>query len=138
MGFFDLFRRPKTEQEEYYENYDKQYASNTASNTISNTSYDTAFNGNYNTTQGFSLTVEDVFTITGRGTVIVGRIASGSIKVGDTVTLKRTNGSTQQVTIAAIEMFRKVLNTAKEGDNVGLLLRGLTKADIGPGDILIK
>ena len=129
MGLFDLFKRPKTEQEEYYENYDKQNSSKAD---------DTAFTDNYYTSTGFSLTVEDVFTITGRGTVVVGRVASGSVKVGDTVTLKRTNGSTITVTITAIEMFRKILQTAKEGDDVGLLLRGLTKADIGPGDMLVK
>ncbi len=130
MGLFDLFRRPKTEQEEYYEKYDKQDSAKATA--------DAAFIDNYYTSMGFSITVEDVFTITGRGTVIVGRIASGSVSVGDTVTLKRLNGSSRQVTVAGIEMFRKMLNTAKEGDNVGLLLRGLTKADIGPGDILVK
>ena len=134
MGLFDLFRRPKTEQEEYYENYDKQHASYSSSSI----SYDTDSTHNYNTSTGFSLTVEDVFTITGRGTVVVGRIASGSISVGDRITLKRTNGYSCSVTIAGIEMFRKILNTAKEGDNVGLLLRGLTNADIGRGDVLMK
>lgn len=132
MGLFDLFRRPKTEQEEYYENYDRQRQDSAKA------SVDAAFIENYNTSTGFSLTVEDVFTITGRGTVIVGRISSGSVSVGDTVTLKRTNGYSCSVTVAGIEMFRKMLNTAKEGDNVGLLLRGLTKADIGQGDILMK
>ena len=130
MGLFDFFKRPKTEQEEYYENYDKQ--------TAAKASADAAFIGNCYASQGFSITVEDVFTITGRGTVIVGRVASGSVSVGDTVTLKRTNGSSSNVTVAGIEMFRKMLNTAKEGDNVGLLLRGLTKADIGIGDVLMK
>lgn len=130
MGLLDLFRRPKTEQEEYYEKYDRQDSAKAAA--------DAAFIDNYYSSIGFSITVEDVFTITGRGTVIVGRIASGSVSVGDTVTLKRLNGSSRQVTVAGIEMFRKMLNTAKEGDNVGLLLRGLTKADIGPGDVLTK
>lgn len=132
MGLFDLFRRPKTEQEEYYENYDRQRQDSAKA------SVDSAFVDNYNTSTGFSLTVEDVFTITGRGTVVVGHIASGSVSVGETITLKRPNGYSCSVTVAGIEMFRKMLNTAKEGDNVGLLLRGLTKADIGRGDILMK
>lgn len=132
MGLFDLFRKPKTEQEEYYENYDRQRQDSAKA------SVDSAFVDNYNTSTGFSLTVEDVFTITGRGTVVVGHIASGSVSVGETITLKRTNGYSCSVTVAGIEMFRKMLNTAKEGDNVGLLLRGLTKADIGRGDILMK
>ncbi len=132
MGLFDLFRRPKTEQEEYYENYDRQRQDSAKA------SVDSASVDNYNTSTGFSLTVEDVFTITGRGTVVVGRISSGSVSIGETVTLKRTNGYSCSVAVAGIEMFRKMLNTAKEGDNVGLLLRGLTKADIGRGDLLMK
>ena len=130
MGLFDLFRRPKTEQEEYYDNY-ARYNSQKAT-------ADDAFIEDYYASMGFSLTVEDVFTITGRGTVIVGHVASGAVKVGDTVTLHRTNGSTCQVTVAGIEMFRKILDTAFEGDHVGLLLRGVTKADIAPGDVLTK
>ena len=132
MGLFDFFRRPKTEQEEYYENYDRQRQDSAKA------SVDSASVDNYNTSTGFSLTVEDVFTITGRGTVVVGRISSGSVSIGETVTLKRTNGYSCSVAVAGIEMFRKMLNTAKEGDNVGLLLRGLTKADIGRGDLLMK
>ena len=130
MGLFDLFKRPKTEQEEYYDNYDRQAASQTSA-FETNTGY-------FDTSAGFSFTVEDVFTITGRGTVVTGRIALGSVSVGDTVTLKRTDGSTQVVTIIAIEMFRKILQTAKEGDNVGLLLREVTKAGISRGDMLLK
>ena len=130
MGLFDLFKRPKTEQEEYYENYDRQVASGSSA-FETNTGY-------FDTSSGFSFTVEDVFTITGRGTVVTGRIATGAISVGDTVSLKRVDGSTQIVTIIAIEMFRKVLQTAKEGDNVGLLLREVSKAGIGRGDMLVK
>ena len=82
--------------------------------------------------------MQDVFTITGRGTVIVGQVESGSVHVGDNVTLKRLDGSTRNVTVTGIEMFRKVMNVAQTGDNVGILLRGLTKDDISKGDVLYK
>lgn len=85
---------------------------------------------------GFRITVQDVFTITGRGTVIVGKVERGMISVGETVTLQRKNGESRQVVITGIEAFRKQKNTAAEGENVGILLRGITKSDIGAGDVL--
>lgn len=140
MGLLDLFKRPKTEQEQYYEDYDKRHSQNTSYQNSANvnTTYNNAYMADSSTAQGFSLTVEDTFSITGRGTVITGRVAYGSISVGDVVTLKCLNGSVRQVKITGIEMFRKILNSASAGDNVGLLLQGLTKADIGQGDILTK
>ena len=135
MGLFDFFKAPKTEQEEYYENYDRQKSANAASNHA----FSALENADvFSSGTGFSFTVEDVFTITGRGTVVTGHVASGSVSLNDTVTLKRTNGFSMPVTVTGIEMFRKMLNTAKEGDNVGLLLRGVTKGDIGRGDLLTK
>ncbi|HZC69848.1 MAG TPA: EF-Tu/IF-2/RF-3 family GTPase [Jatrophihabitans sp.] len=85
---------------------------------------------------GFHFTVEDVFTITGRGTVVTGRIASGSVTKGDTVRQTRPDGSARDVTITGIEMFRRTTDTANAGDNVGLLLRNLGRDDIGRGDVL--
>lgn len=140
MGLFDLFKRPKTEQEQYYEEYDRRAKQSNAFQSSNNsaTSYDAPYKANDNFSQDFSITVEDVFTITGRGTVITGRIASGSVSVGDIVTLQRVNGFRCQVKITGIEMFRKILDRAEAGDNVGLLLQGLTRSDIGCGDILMK
>jgi elongation factor Tu len=82
---------------------------------------------------GFRLTVQDVFSIRGRGTVVTGRIETGSVRVGDPV---RVNSGARAVTVGAIEMFRKTLDVANAGDNVGLLLRDLRREDIGPGDVL--
>lgn len=133
MGLFDFFKKPKTDLEQYYEDRKKR----------ENENFDNGQEENFTTAEvyfqpEFSITVQDVFVITGRGTVIVGQIASGSVRVGDTVILKRLNGSSREVTVTGIEMFRKMLDVAKEGDNVGILLRGLTKADIGKGDVLLK
>jgi elongation factor Tu len=83
----------------------------------------------------FQLTVEDVFTIRGRGTVVTGRIASGTVKEGDEVLLTRP-GVSRKTTVTAIESFRKKLKEATAGDNVGLLLRDITKDDIQRGDVL--
>ena len=83
----------------------------------------------------FSMPVDDVFSIKKRGTVVTGRIASGSVKVGDTVVVHGAGG-----TIAArckgVEMFRKQLDEAHAGDNVGLLLDGVEKGDVAAGDWL--
>ena len=85
---------------------------------------------------GFRLTVQDVFTISGRGSVVTGRIESGSIANGAVVRQTRPDGTSRDVTVAGIEMFRKTLDTANAGDEVGLLLREVGRDEIGPGDIL--
>ena len=141
MGLFDLFKRPKTEQEQYYEEYDRRNAQNAQNVTFSETSTVHTYQQPVSQNpfgENFRITVEDVFTITGRGTVITGRIASGIIREGETVTLQRVDGSQMQVVVGGIEMFRKILKSASAGDNVGLLIRNVTKADIGRGDILFK
>jgi translation elongation factor EF-Tu-like GTPase len=87
---------------------------------------------------GFRLTVQDVFSIKGRGTVVTGRVESGILQVGDTLRQTRPDGSARDVTVAGIEMFRKVTDTASAGDNVGLLLRDLAREDIDSGDVLSR
>jgi translation elongation factor EF-Tu-like GTPase len=84
----------------------------------------------------FRLTVGDVFSISGRGTVVTGRVEAGAIAKGSTVRLTRRDGSAHDVVVTGVEMFRKVVDTATVGDNVGLLLRGIDKNDVGPGDVL--
>lgn len=90
---------------------------------------------NENINGDFIMNVDDIFTITGRGTIVTGRISSGRIGINDVVT-NRTTGRTYS--IAAIEMFRKTLDYAQAGDNVGLLLRDADRDSIKKGDILVK
>ncbi len=85
----------------------------------------------------FALPVEDVFSITGRGTVATGRIDRGIIKVGEEVELVGF-GSTKKSVVTGVEMFRKLLDQGQAGDNVGLLLRGVDKAEIERGMVLAK
>jgi elongation factor Tu len=85
----------------------------------------------------FLMPVEDVFSITGRGTVATGRIERGIIKVGDTVDIVGMN-SAKQTTVTGVEMFRKLLDEGQAGDNVGLLLRGVGKEEIERGMVLAK
>lgn len=87
-------------------------------------------------TGGFRLTVEDVFSITGRGTVVTGRVVAGEVRVGSAVRLTRPDGTVRSATVDGVEMFRKTVDTARAGDNVGLLLRDLARDDIGRGDVL--
>ncbi|USR91596.1 elongation factor Tu [Phormidium yuhuli AB48] len=85
----------------------------------------------------FLMAVEDVFSITGRGTVATGRIERGIIKVGDTVELVGIR-DTRSTTVTGVEMFQKTLDQGMAGDNVGVLLRGIQKADIERGMVLAK
>jgi translation elongation factor EF-Tu-like GTPase len=85
---------------------------------------------------GFRLTVEDVFVITGRGTVVTGRIESGSITKGAAIRQTRPDGTGRDLSVTGIEMFRKVADSATAGDNVGLLLRDVGREDVGRGDVL--
>ena len=85
----------------------------------------------------FLMPVEDVFTISGRGTVVTGRIERGMIKVGDSIEIVGIR-PTQVSTITGIEMFRKLLDEGKAGDNAGLLLRGTKREDVVRGQCLIK
>ena len=89
------------------------------------------------TDKPFLMPVEDVFTITGRGTVATGRVERGTVKVGDTVEIVGM-GSKLQTVITGVEMFRKMLDQAEAGDNVGLLLRGVQRNEIERGQVLAK
>jgi elongation factor Tu len=85
----------------------------------------------------FLMSVEDVMTITGRGTVVTGRIEQGQLKVGDEVEIVGLR-STQKTVVTGIEMFRKLLDSGQAGDNVGILLRGIKKEDVERGQVVCK
>src|SRR5699024_5441180 len=84
----------------------------------------------------FLMPVEDIFTITGRGTVATGRVEQGVINVGDSVDIVGLTEEKKTVVVTGVEMFRKQLDQAQAGDNVGLLLRGVTRDDIERGQVL--
>ncbi len=86
----------------------------------------------------FLMPVEDVFTITGRGTVATGRVERGTVKVGDTVEIVGLAEETRPVVVTGVEMFRKQLDQAIAGDNIGALLRGVQRTDIERGQVLAK
>ncbi|MDP2387588.1 MAG: elongation factor Tu [Bacteroidota bacterium] len=86
----------------------------------------------------FLMPVEDVFTITGRGTVATGRIETGVINSGDTVDIMGMQEEKLTSTVTGVEMFRKILDYGEAGDNVGLLLRGIDKKDIRRGMVIVK
>jgi elongation factor Tu len=86
--------------------------------------------------QPFAMSVEDVFSIEGRGTVATGRIDRGKIKVGETVDQVGMMKEVKQVTVTGVEMFNKTLNEGQAGDNVGLLLRGIKREEIERGQVL--
>ena len=86
----------------------------------------------------FLMPVEDVFTITGRGTVATGRVERGTVKVGDTVEIIGLAAENKQTVITGVEMFRKLLDEAMAGDNIGCLLRGIDRKEIERGQVLAK
>jgi elongation factor Tu len=116
MGLFDkLFNREMKD---------------TTPQTPTNTSDTRPTNSNGN----FHFIVEDVFTITGRGTVVTGRVDTGEVHVGDTVTIS----GRRQTQVTGVEMFRKTLDYARAGDNCGILLKDISREDINRGDYLSK
>ena len=90
------------------------------------------------TDKPFLMPVEDVFTITGRGTVATGRVERGVLHVSDELEIVGISEETQKTVVTGIEMFRKTLDEAEAGDNVGLLLRGINRDQIERGQVLCK
>jgi elongation factor Tu len=90
------------------------------------------------TDKPFLMPVEDVFTITGRGTVVTGRIERGILKVNEEVEIVGIKDSSSKTTVTGIEMFRKLLDEGRAGENVGLLLRGTKREDVERGQVIVK
>ena len=90
------------------------------------------------TDKPFLMPIEDVFTITGRGTVATGRVERGIVKVGDEVSIVGLTEAPRKTIVTGVEMFRKLLDQAQAGDNIGALLRGIERKDIERGQVLAK
>jgi elongation factor Tu len=86
----------------------------------------------------FLMPIEDVFTITGRGTVVTGRVERGIVKVNEEVEIVGIKEKSTKTTVTGVEMFRKLLDQGQAGDNVGLLLRGIKREDVERGQVIIK
>ena len=90
------------------------------------------------TDKPFLMPIEDVFSITGRGTVATGRVERGTLHVSDEVEIVGIHEETRKVVVTGIEMFRKLLDEAQAGDNIGALLRGVQREEIERGQCLCK
>jgi elongation factor Tu len=90
------------------------------------------------TDKPFLMPIEDVFTITGRGTVVTGRVEQGTLKLGDEIEIVGIEPTTTKTVVTGIEMFRKMLDEAQAGDNAGILLRGTKKDEVQRGQVLAK
>ncbi len=88
--------------------------------------------------RAFLMPIEDVFTITGRGTVVTGRVERGIVKVNETVEIVGIHPQIASTTVTGVEMFRKLLDEGRAGDNVGLLLRGIKREDVERGQVICK
>lgn len=120
MGLFDMFKKkaPEPEMQRYTDNYGSGI--------------------NYGDGTGFTLCVEDVFVITGRGVVVVGQVKGDSVMLGDTLNLMSDGVVIHETKVKGIEMNRKLLDVAEPGMNVGLLLSDINRSDVQAGDILTK
>ena len=85
----------------------------------------------------FRMTVQDVFTIRGRGTVVTGQIEAGTVSVSDEITISRPGQGNRTVVVAGLELSQNLVQQAQAGDTVGVLLRGLEKQDVQKGDTLL-
>lgn len=85
---------------------------------------------------GFRLTVQDVFAIRGRGTVVTGLVETGGVRVGAVVRQTRADGTVRDLTVAAIETSRKTIDECAAGQQVGLLFRGIERGEVAVGDVL--
>jgi elongation factor Tu len=90
------------------------------------------------TAKPFLMPIEDVFTITGRGTVVTGRVEQGMLKTGEEIEIVGITDQTSKTVVTGIEMFRKMLDEAQAGDNAGILLRGTKKDEVQRGQVLAK
>jgi len=90
------------------------------------------------TDKPFMMPVEDVFSITGRGTVATGRVERGQVKVGDVIEIIGLSEEPKSTTVTGVEMFRKLLDYAEAGDNIGALLRGIAREEVQRGQVLAK
>jgi len=90
------------------------------------------------TDKPFLMPVEDVFSITGRGTVATGRVERGTVKVSDTVEIVGLQDKPRSTVVTGVEMFRKLLDQAEAGDNIGVLLRGIQRNEVERGQVLAK
>ena len=88
--------------------------------------------------QPFLMPIEDVFTITGRGTVVTGRVERGEVKIQDEVEIVGLSPEKKKTVVTGVEMFRKLLDQAEAGDNIGVLLRGIERKDVERGQVLAK
>ncbi len=86
----------------------------------------------------FLMPIEDVFTITGRGTVVTGRVERGVVKVGEEIQIVGLRPDTKKTVVTGVEMFRKLLDQGQAGDNIGCLLRGIDRDEVERGQVLAK
>lgn len=126
MGIFDLFKRKNNGS---IDEQMKQEAKQMEVKAIQEQEL------NVNISGPFSMKVEDVFTITGRGTIVTGRVTSGKIGLNETITIEETGKTT---TVKGIEMFRKTADFAQAGDNVGILLDNIARDEIQQGYTIKK
>ena len=127
MGIFDLFKRKEMNMQSISTN------SNNDTQPVQEASIQNT--EQFNISGDFVMEVEDVFSIAGRGTVVTGRVIQGKINLNESVTISETNMTTS---VIGIEQFRKQLDYAQAGDNVGLLLSNVSRNDIARGMHLVK
>ena len=138
--FVMLNKKDNKESKDTNTNTEVNTNSNSETNTNSNTSGSVDPNTNTSATAdgAFLMPIEDVFTITGRGTVVTGRIERGTVKINDEIQIIGLDKEIKTAKVTGIEMFRKNLDSATVGDNAGIVLSGVTREDVQRGQVIAK
>lgn len=129
MGLFDFLKRKPMDTNGSIDEQMKREAEAQMQETQSHQSMESSISGS------FLMIVEDVFTITGRGTVVTGRIERGNVRLNDVVKLEPSG---KNATVNGIEMFRKALDYAQAGNNIGLFLREVSRDEVSRGTRIVK
>lgn len=137
MGLFDRFRKPKDTGQVSMDGAVDARSADTAAQ--SGTAQAAGAVGAVGATGEFRLPIADVFTIAGRGVVVVGQVAAGACRSGDAAVVVGADGASVvgATTIVGIEAFRKRVDVARQGDMVGLMLRGVSREQVHAGDIVV-
>lgn len=137
MGLFDRFRKPKDTGQVSMDGAVDARSADTAAQ--SGTAQAAGAVGAVGATGEFRLPIADVFTIAGRGVVVVGQVAAGACRSGDAAVVVGADGASVvgTTTIVGIEAFRKRVDVARQGDMVGLMLRGVSREQVHAGDIVV-
>lgn len=135
VGIFIYFKFLKTDNNQSINSNNQDIIKNSNAN-LTNSTNETTRNSNLD--EDFSMTIENVYTVTGSGTVVTGKVKSGTVYINDSVQIVNSDNQVKSATVTGIEMYREIHSSATAGDSAGLILNGIEKDEVKIGDVLTK